>query len=263
MVGIAALKAPTPAVASTGKSAMRSRRVAVSCRAQNQDLSFDSIKRRAAAAAAAALIVATPLCALANEFDLLANGTPDSYILDDASALNKTTKKSVGDALQELERETGYRVEVATVRKLEFENDAFVFGDKLVSKWFPGATDKRGLLLVVTAGKDGALTGGDSFMKAIGDDLIDSVIGENVSILTEEEKYNEAVQSSVNRVVAKLTNKEDPGPPIRVERQRKRTYKTKGETARTKTATSTIVLTLLGISVVVPMLQYYGYTNKD
>lgn len=212
---------------------------------------------------AAALLIGSPLGAVANEFDLIAGGTPDTYVLDDASVLNKATKKSVGDELRKLEEETGYRIEVATVRKLEFESDAFAFGDKLVSKWFPKDSDKRGVLLVVTSGKDGALTGGQSFMKAIGDDLIDSVIGENVIIFTEEEKYNEAVQSSVDRVVASLTGKADPGPPQRAEKVRRRTYKTKAETEQNKTATSTIVLTLLGISVVVPMLQYFGYTNED
>jgi hypothetical protein len=49
MVGVAALKAPMPAVANVSKSAQRSRRVAVSCLAQNQESSFESIKRRAAA----------------------------------------------------------------------------------------------------------------------------------------------------------------------------------------------------------------------
>jgi len=208
-------------------------------------------------------MMATPMSAIANEFDLLASGTPDSYVIDDASVLNRTTRQSVGDALKNLEASKGVRVEVATVRKLEFESDAFAFGDKLVSKWFPGDTKNKGVLLVVTSGKDGALTGGESFMSAIGDDLIDSVIGENVSILTEEEKYNEAVSSSVNRIVAKLSGQADPGPPVRVERQRKRTYKTKSETDSNRNATSTIVLTLLGISVVVPMLQYFGYTNED
>ena len=42
-----------------------------------------------------------------------------------------------------------------------------------------------------------------------------------------------------------------------------RTYKTKGETEDKKTVFSTIVLVLLGISVVVPMLQYWGYTSKE
>jgi hypothetical protein len=75
--------------------------------------------------------------------------------------------------------------------------------------------DKSGILLVVSAGKDGALTGGDAFMSALGDDIIDSVVGENIPILTGEEKYNESVTSSVSRVVARLSGKEDPGPPIR------------------------------------------------
>ena len=34
---------------------------------------------------------------------------------------------------------TGFHLEVATVRRLEYENDTFAFGDKLVSKWYPGA----------------------------------------------------------------------------------------------------------------------------
>lgn len=61
---------------------------------------------------------------------------------------------------------TGYRVEVATLRRLEFENDAFALGDKLLDKWYGDAKDKKGLLLVLTSAKDGALTGGDAFMKA-------------------------------------------------------------------------------------------------
>jgi hypothetical protein len=102
------------------------------------------------------------------------------------------------------------------VRRLEFENDTFAFGDKLINKWYSGeAKDKSGLLLVVSAGKDGALTGGRAFMAAVGDDLIDSVVGDNIPILTGEEKYNETVTSSVARVVAKLSGKEDPGPPFR------------------------------------------------
>lgn len=230
--------------------------------ASRNDESTPSMGQKAFAAAAATLIAATPLSAVANEFDLLANGTPSSYIVDDASVLNRATRGSLGDELKKLEEKTGYRLEIATVRKLEFESDAFAFGDKLVSKWFPGQNN-RGLLLVVTSAKDGALTGDKEFMNAIGDDLIDSVVGENVSILTEEEKYNEAVTSSVQRVVAKLTGEKDPGAPVRVEKVRKRTYKTKKETEAKKDATSTIVLTLLLISFVVPMLQYFGYTNQD
>ncbi len=45
----------------------------------------------------------------------------------------------------------------------------------------------------------------DDLVQAVGDDLIDSVVSESIPILTEEEKFNEAVSSIVRRVEAKLT----------------------------------------------------------
>ena len=65
-----------------------------------------------------------------------------------------------------VQTDTGYRLEVITVRKLEFETDAFAFGDKLIAKWYPEKTDadKKGVIIVVTTGKDGAITGGPAFM---------------------------------------------------------------------------------------------------
>ena len=51
--------------------------------------------------------------------------------------------------------------------------------------------------------------------------------------------------------------------PTRSEANRERNFRTKEETEKTKTVTSTVVATLLIIAVVVPMLQYYGYTAKD
>jgi hypothetical protein len=39
----------------------------------------------------------------------------------------------------------------------------------------------------------------------VGEDLIDSVVSDSIPILTEQEKFNEAVSSIVKRVEAKLT----------------------------------------------------------
>lgn len=44
-------------------------------------------------------------------------------------------------------------------------------------------------------------------LQAIGDSLVDSVVGDNIPIFTEEEKFNEAVSSIVKRVEAKLSGK--------------------------------------------------------
>jgi len=203
--------------------------------------------------------------ATASEFDILAAEEPKTtYYIDDASVLSKTTRDQINKELSELASSTGYKLVVATTRKLEFNPDVFSLSEKVFSKWrMSGGGDKTGLLVVVTSSKDGALIGGDSFLKAVGDDLIDSVQGDNIPILTEEEKFNEAVLSSIDRVVAVLEGKEDPGAPKRLDGMRKRTYKTKEETDRVKPVTGTIVLTLLLIAFVVPMLQFYGYVSKD
>lgn len=161
-----------------------------------------------AQAAAAAALVATPAAALAGEFDLLSAPTPTAtYVIDDASVLNRTTRKSLNDELAALEKATGYRLEVATVRKLEVEGDPFALGDKIIEKWYPTVAEgtNKGILLLVTAARDGAVTGGPAFLKAVGDDLIDSVVGDNLPVLAADEKYNEAVASSVKRIEAKLT----------------------------------------------------------
>eukprot|EP00884_Botryococcus_braunii_P022010 jgi/Botrbrau1/8493/Bobra.0029s0001.1 len=241
------------------------RRSIVRCNAALQE-NGTSVRQNIAAVGAACLLALAPATeALANEFDLLNEPKPGkSYVIDDASVLNKTTKKGLNNDLARLELQSGYRLEVATVRKLEVENDAFALGDRLIEKWYPTVEEgsNKGILLIVTTAKDGALTGGPGFMKALGDELIDSVVSANIPILTEEEKFNEATTSSVARISAVLLGEQDPGAPVRADNSRKRTYKTKEEVDKTRGVTTTIVVTLLGISFIVPMLQFYGYTSE-
>ena len=35
----------------------------------------------------------------------------------------------------------GYRVVVVTLRKLQFDSDAFAFADKVIERWYPTAAD--------------------------------------------------------------------------------------------------------------------------
>eukprot|EP00891_Asterochloris_glomerata_P007750 jgi/Astpho2/7750/Aster-07592 len=238
------------------------------CHAQQRANLVQSLGTKAAGAVAAAMLSLSSLsgAALANEFDVVNSPTPElSYYIDDAGVLNKTTKKAINDRLYKLEANTGYRLEAVTVRKLEFEQDAFSFGDKVLEKWYPNKAeaDKKGILIVVTTGKDGALTGGPAFTKAVGDSLIDSIIGDNIPILTEQEKWNETLTSCVKRIEAVLTGSKDPGAPQRASDERQRTYKTKAEVEKTKSSTTLIVAVLLVIAFVVPMLQYYGYVSKE
>lgn len=100
-------------------------------------------------------------------------------------------------------------------------------------------------------------------MQAVSEDLIDSIVTDNIPIFTEEEKYNATVLTSLDRIEAAIQGKPIPEAPQRADTTRQRTYKTKAETDRAKSVTGTVVGALLLIAVVVPMLQYYGYTAKD
>jgi hypothetical protein len=51
------------------------------------------------------------------------------------------------------------------------------------------------------------------FVEAVGDELIDSIITTNIPIFTEEEKYNQTVLSTVERLEAKLLGNPVPGEP--------------------------------------------------
>lgn len=82
---------------------------------------------------------------------------------------------------------------------------------QVVENWYPTAGEKKGVLLVVTSSKEGAVVGGKDFVESIGDDLIDSIVADNIPIYTEEEKYNQTVISSIERLEAKLNDKPVPG----------------------------------------------------
>lgn len=83
----------------------------------------------------------------------------------------------------------------------------------MLENWYPTAEEgkNKGVLLVVTASKEGAVTGGQDFNEAVGEDLIEDIISTNIPIFTEEEKYNASVVSSVERLEAKLLGNAVPG----------------------------------------------------
>ena len=71
---------------------------------------------------------------------ILGEPTPTStYVIDDASVINRTTKTELTNRLKRLEIETGYRVSAITVRKLEVETDAFAFADRVLEGWCASA----------------------------------------------------------------------------------------------------------------------------
>merc|ERR1711904_720799 len=142
-------------------------------------VSIKTVKSKRTMGAFLAMIISTNpyYVTLSSEFDILAEDEPKTlYYIDDATALSRTARDQISSTLRDLEERSGYKLIVVTTRKLEFDPDAFSISEKIFNKWHKtDGGNKSGLLLIVTTGKEGALIGGGSFRKAVGDDIIDSV----------------------------------------------------------------------------------------
>ncbi|KAL0377814.1 UNVERIFIED_CONTAM: hypothetical protein Sradi_3086900 [Sesamum radiatum] len=154
--------------------------------------------------------------ALASEFDVLNEGPPkESYVVDDAGVLSRVTKSDLKRLLSDLESRKGYHINVVTVRKLTSKADAFEYADQVLERWYPTVEEgnKKGIVVLITSQKEGAVTGGPEFIQAVGDSVLDGTVSENLPVLATEEKYNEAVFSSAKCLVAAIDGLPDPGGP--------------------------------------------------
>ena len=218
--------------------------------------------------ATASLVFGGVNSAVTAELDILQTPAPESgkgYIVDDGALLSRAAAGTINAKLAALEKETGFHVNVITIRKLVFEQDPFAFGDKVLETWYPTVEvgNNKGNLLLVKNSKEGAIVGGPALLKGVGDDILDSILSKNIPYNLEDEKFGEALTSSVDRIVAALEGKEDPGPPNKFIKDKSKTYKTKEETNEKREVFSNVVIGLLVISFVVPMIQYFGYVAGD
>lgn len=134
----------------------------------------------------------------------------------------------------------------------------------MLEKWYPTVEEgnKKGIVLLVTTQKEGAVTGGPAFVKAVGEQVLDGVSTENLPVLATDEKYNEAFSSTANRLINAIRGLPDvPGPKF-LEAKRESNFKTKEETEAKRGQFTVVVGGLLVIAFVVPMAQYYAYVSK-
>ncbi|KAF6984638.1 hypothetical protein CFC21_002613 [Triticum aestivum] len=220
----------------------------------------------AAAALSLALTLSpAPAPAAASEFDVLNDGPPaDTYVVDDAGVLSRVTKSDVKRLARDLEARKNIRINFVTVRKLTSKADAFEYADQVLEKWYPTVEDgsNKGIVVLVTSQKEGAITGGPAFVQAVGDAILDATVSENLPVLATDEKYNEAIFSTAKRLVAAIDGLPDPGGPAFQESKRESNFKSKEETEEKRGQFTLVVGGLLVIAFVVPMAQYYAYISK-
>ncbi|XP_010942432.1 UPF0603 protein At1g54780, chloroplastic [Elaeis guineensis] len=223
--------------------------------------------------AAAALSLAINFCpvpsldspAIASEFDVLNGGPPtESYVVDDAGVLSRVTKSDLKQLLSDLESKKNLHINFITVRKLTSKADAFEYADQVLEKWYPTIEEgnNKGIVILITSQKEGAITGGPAFIQAVGDTALDAIVSENLPVLATDEKYNEAMLSTAKRLVAAIDGLPDPGGPKFKDNKRESNFKTREETEEKRGQFSLVVGGLLVIAFVVPMAQYYAYVSK-
>jgi len=225
---------------------------------QNQeDKRGNPLCAKLTSAGLAALVATSPVCgaAIASEFDVLEAPVPSaSYIVDDGGILSKAGRGAIKGKLQELEKTTGYHLDVVTMRKLQFTPDPFEFSDKVLENWYPTLEqgNNKGVLLIIAATKEGGISGGPKFLDAVGNDVLDGIISETIPNLAAEEKFNEATLKSVQRITAVLQGKGDPFAPKAAKAARSGPKKSKEEVQGTFT---TIFRALAVIIIGTPLAQ--------
>ncbi|KAI9099191.1 hypothetical protein K1719_024958 [Acacia pycnantha] len=203
--------------------------------------------------------------ALASEFDVLNEGPPkDSYVLDDAGVLSRVTRSDLKQLMSDLESRKNFRVNFITVRKLTSKADAFEYADQVLERWYPTVEEgnNKGIVVLVTSQKEGAVTGGPAFVQAVGEKILDATVSENLPVLATDEKYNEAIYSTAKRLVAAIDGLPDPGGPTFKDNKRESNFKSREETEEKRGQFALVVGGLLVIAFVVPMAQYYAYVSK-
>ncbi|THF95488.1 hypothetical protein TEA_003562 [Camellia sinensis var. sinensis] len=182
--------------------------------------------------------------ASASEFDVLNEGPPqESYVVDDAGVLSRVTKSDLRRLLSDLESRKNFHINFITVRKLTSKADAFEYADQLLERWYPTVEEgnNKGIVVLVTSQKEGAVTGGPTFVQAVGDTILDATVSENLPVLATEEKYNEAVYSSAKRLVAAIDGLPDTGGPSFKDNKREPNFKTREETEEKRGQFSLVV----------------------
>lgn len=68
------------------------------------------------------------------------------------------------------------------MRWLQSKADAFEYADQVLERWYPSIEEgnNKGIVVLVTSQKEGAITGGPAFVEAVGEKVLDATVSENL-----------------------------------------------------------------------------------
>jgi uncharacterized protein len=187
--------------------------------------------------------------------------TPETWVLDKAEILSRLSEGKISSSLDELAKKTGYEVRFVTIHRLDYDETAQSFADKLFERWFPTPEEQANqtILVIDNLTNNTGIRTGEKVKKILPDEIAQSVAHETVLVpLKEGNKYNQAFLGASDRLVAVLSGRPDPGPPqVQDNIQVEGTFATPEDT---KASNATFwVIAFLVVATVVPMATYYFY----
>ncbi len=185
----------------------------------------------------------------------------ETWVVDKAEVISRSNEGKLSTLFADLAQKTGYEVRVVTIHRLDYEETAQGFTDKLFQRWFPEPEDQANQVLLVldNVTNNTGIRTGEKVKAAMSDAIATSVAQENVLIpLKEGNKYNLAVLGASDRLVAVLSGNPDPGAPqLKDDVMVEGTFATKEDTQ--KSNATVWVIGFLIAATVIPMATYYFY----
>ncbi|MFB2897172.1 photosystem II repair protein Psb32 [Aerosakkonemataceae cyanobacterium BLCC-F50] len=186
-----------------------------------------------------------------------------TWIIDQAEVLSRISEGQINNTLANLAKETGNEVRFVTIHRLDYDETAQSFTDKLFERWFPTPETQANqtLLAIDTVTNTTGIRTGEKVKSLMSDEIAQSVASETVVVpLRQGDKYNQAFVDASDRISAVLSGKPDPGAPVVADTLKVESTFKKAE--ETDTGGSTIwVIGLLIAATVIPMATYYWYQS--
>jgi uncharacterized protein len=215
------------------------------------------------AAIAAFLVAVAPACATGVDDLPSLNPGEAPWVIDDAGAISLANESSLSSTLEKLANSSGMETRFAVIRRLNYGETIDSLADKLFDRWFPTPEAKANQTLVVldTLTNNSALRRGNAVAEVLPKAVVDSLLDANLGIpIRQGNKYNEALLSVSDRLVAILSGQGDPGAPVEQDNfDVESNFVKSGEGDPQNSLVW--VIGLLIAATVIPMVTYFAYVG--
>lgn len=207
-------------------------------------------------------LAAPALATSVSQMPALSAGDGD-WILDEAGILSRVSSGQIKSRLKKMSEVTESEVHFVTFRRLDYGETIESFTQDLFQTSFPTAAEQANqvLLVIDVATNTVAVKAGAEAQKRLTDDIALSIAEETMMApIRQGDQYNQAFLNASDRLVAVLSGKTDPGPPLIEDDLRVEGTFASAEETQQSNAT-VIVIVLLILATVIPMVTYYAYVR--